>query len=348
MRQGQLMTAQLRKSTSALDLAEKERSLRSHQWFKLICGASYHHLPFLRNLAVIYTLAGVDCIDMAADIAVVRSVEVGVRQALQINPHLAPPLLMISINDGEDPHFRKAQFDQHNCPVTCPQPCRKVCPTHAITSEGVQADLCYGCGRCLPVCPSGIITTYDQVYAIASLTNIRVPALEIHTQPHRYAEFAELWQKLQPLLPHLDLVSISCGDGEQLEAYLRYLLDIMQDTPPVLIWQTDGRPMSGDIGAGATQSALKLAEKVLQFHLPKGFVQLAGGTNHTTADKARAMGIQPHGYAYGSYARSLVADLLEQAGDRPIESDRHLLNQALERAQSLLKTVKLNVGGGSL
>ena len=335
-------------SASSASFGAKERILRSHQWFKLICGASYHHLPFIRNLALVYTLAGADCIDMAADIAVVRSVTAGVQQALAIDPSLFAPWLMISVNDGEDPHFRKAQFDYHNCPASCPQPCIKVCPTHAINSEGVQADLCYGCGRCLPVCPAEIITTHEQVYPIESLQNLSVQAVEIHTQPHRYTEFAQLWQKLQPLLPRLDLLSISCGDAENLSAYLRHLLEVMTDAPPVLIWQTDGRPMSGDIGAGATQSALKLAEKVLNLHLPRGFVQLAGGTNHTTADKARAIGIQPHGYAYGSYARSLIADLLEQAGDRPLESDPHLLNQAVGRAQSLVATVKLNRGGDNL
>lgn len=330
------------------DLAEKEHCLRSHQWFKLICGASYQHLPHIRNLALIYTLAGADCIDMGADIAVVRSAEAGVSQALTLDPHSSPPLLMISVSDGEDLHFRKAYFAPQHCPSSCLRPCLRVCPTHAITSAGVHSDLCYGCGRCLPACPSALIATREVVYPVDSLSHLPVQALEIHTQPHRYREFAQLWQKLQSLLPRLHLVSISCGDGENLEAYLHYLLKIIDNAPPLLIWQTDGRPMSGDIGAGATQDALQLAEKVLNFRLPKGFVQLAGGTNHTTASKARARGMQPHGYAFGSYARTLVADLLEQAGDRPIESDPHLLNQAVERAKSLVKTVKLDVGGDSL
>jgi Fe-S-cluster-containing hydrogenase component 2 len=294
---------------------------------------------------MVYTLAGADCIDTAADIAVVRSAQAGINQALAISPHLEPPYLMASVNDGEDPHFRKATFDYRHCLANCAQPCIAVCPAGAIVPQGVVTELCYGCGRCLSVCPINIISAYEQVYAIDSLATLPIHALEIHTQPHRYQEFAQLWHKLTPLLPKLQLISISCGDDPDLASYFWHLLGIMKNAPSLLIWQTDGRPMSGDIGAGATQSALKLAQKVLAMNLSRGFVQLAGGTNNTTAPKARDLGIQAHGYAYGSYARSLIADLLTKAGDRPLENDPHLLNQAVERAQSLVYTVKLGVGG---
>jgi hypothetical protein len=33
-------------------------SLHQGTWFKLICGASFHHLPSIRELAFLYTLAG--------------------------------------------------------------------------------------------------------------------------------------------------------------------------------------------------------------------------------------------------------------------------------------------------
>ncbi|MEG4963954.1 4Fe-4S ferredoxin, partial [Microcoleus sp. K4-C2] len=46
-------------------------SLKSGHWFKLICGASFQHLPAVRNLTLAYTLAGADCIDVAADPAAV-------------------------------------------------------------------------------------------------------------------------------------------------------------------------------------------------------------------------------------------------------------------------------------
>ncbi|MFM8307321.1 MAG: 4Fe-4S ferredoxin, partial [Microcystis aeruginosa] len=39
-------------------------SLVAGHWFKLICGASYQDLPTIRNLALTYTIAGADCIDV--------------------------------------------------------------------------------------------------------------------------------------------------------------------------------------------------------------------------------------------------------------------------------------------
>ncbi|NER08760.1 MAG: 4Fe-4S ferredoxin, partial [Okeania sp. SIO3C4] len=48
-------------------------SLKKGHWFKLICGASFQHLPTVRNLTLAYTLAGADCIDVAADPAAIAS-----------------------------------------------------------------------------------------------------------------------------------------------------------------------------------------------------------------------------------------------------------------------------------
>lgn len=58
----------------------------------------------------------VDCIDCAADSAVVAAVLEGVTAAQHLARHLIAseipiirrPWIMVSINDDEDPHFRKA------------------------------------------------------------------------------------------------------------------------------------------------------------------------------------------------------------------------------------------------
>jgi Fe-S-cluster-containing hydrogenase component 2 len=343
------------------------RSLKQGHWFKLICGASFQHLPAVSSLTLAYTLAGADCIDVAADPAVIAAAQ----SALQVAKNLAgdaqkrgfgnnpkSPLLMVSLNDGEDPHFRKAEFNPTECPTDCDRPCEKICPVQAIVFNGIKDDFsgvvsqkCYGCGRCLPACPYDIIYTRSYVStpgAIAPLVmSTGVDAVEIHTKVGRLTEFKRLWQAISPWTDRLKVVSISCPDGDNLTDYLHALSDLIAPINSALIWQTDGRPMSGDIGDGTTHAAVKLAQKVLAAKLP-GYVQLAGGTNSYTVAKLKAMELlrkvrsevetfhwnvctkvkseesftpssppplspsSISGIAYGSYARVLLSSILEQ------------------------------------
>jgi Fe-S-cluster-containing hydrogenase component 2 len=340
------------------------RSLREGSWFKLICGASFQHLPAIRNLVLAYALAGVDCVDVAADPAVISAT----RNALNVAADWrnaarsrgfdihGEPWLMVSLNDGEDPHFRKAFFDASHCPPNCPRPCELVCPAQAIAFSpafsGVIDSSCYGCGRCLPICPVQQISTRSYVSTPASIAPLvlsGVDAVEIHTQVGRLKDFERLWRAIAPFVHNLKLIAISCPDGDDLIDYLWALHDLIRPLPCSLVWQTDGRPMSGDIGVGTTRAALKLGQKVLAAKLP-GYVQLAGGTNSHTVAKLKALGLHQSGnssthyvagVAYGSYARALLAPVLEQleqagvgeqrtAGIRESESqagDRELAEQ---------------------
>ncbi len=333
------------------------RSLRESSWFKLICGASFQHLPAIRNLTLAYALAGADCIDVAADLAVITAAREALDAAQALTQaargqgfrasHL--PWLMVSLNDGEDPHFRKATFEPDICPSDCLRPCERICPADAIVftashlQQGVIDSRCYGCGRCLPVCPIQQITTRSYVStpaAIAPLVLAGVDAVEIHTQVGRLADFERLWQAIAPYLSQLKLVAISCPEGEGLIDYLWSLYDLISPLPCPLIWQTDGRPMSGDIGQGTTRAAVRLGQKVLAAG-PPGYVQLAGGTNAHTVAKLRSLALLPSdvplyeplyededvthefarsgrschfisGVAYGSYARALLAPVFGQ------------------------------------
>lgn len=374
-------------------------SLNRGTWFKLICGASFGHLPAIRNLTIAYLLAGADCIDVAADLAVIAAARDGISVAQKLAttakdrgyPVMDMPWLMVSLNDGIDPHFRKAEFDPTQCPADCPRPCERICPAEAIlfhrgsanaltdVQQGVIESRCYGCGRCLPICPLGLITTIDRTTSPASiipdLTAGKIDALEIHTQSGHLADFERLWRTLAPVADCLKLLAISCPDSSELIPYLRSLYDTIAATyapdrlPFTLLWQTDGRPMSGDIGAGTTHAAIKLGEKVLAAKLP-GYVQLAGGTNHYTVPKLRERGLFPsvpfhgvadasgdrvilenkhvHGVAYGSYARVLLSPLLERldtahTNSNKLEAHPELLWSAVAIAHELVGQLKTSL-----
>jgi Fe-S-cluster-containing hydrogenase component 2 len=377
------------------DLLAPLQSLKHGNWFKLICGASFQHLPAVRNLTLAYTLAGADCIDVAADPAVI----VATQEALLVAQRLARdaqkrgfaftgdlPLLMVSLNDGEDPHFRKADFNTQECPSDCPRPCEKICPAQAILFNntkdefsGVIREKCYGCGRCLPICPYGIIYTNSYVSTPGTIAPLimstGIDAIEIHTQVGRLAEFQRLWQAIAPWADQLKLLAISCNDGEGLIDYLQAIYDLIVPRPQFLIWQTDGRSMSGDIGDGTTIATIKLGQRVLAANLP-GYVQLAGGTNSYTVPKLQVMGLlndfglpildfglennnpkiqnsksKIAGVAYGSYARVLLSPMLDQLenkevvntgsqGNIRLEEKPELLWQAVALAHSLVSQIK--------
>lgn len=377
------------------DLLPPLQSLKQGHWFKLICGASFQHLPAVRSLTLAYTLAGADCIDVAADPAVIRDAKEAIAvatslvkeaQAQGLNYKGDSPLLMVSLNDGEDPHFRKAEFDPSRCPEDCLRPCEKICPAQAIVFNhkkdhfsGVESQKCYGCGRCLPICPYDIIYTNSYMSkpeAIAPLVmSAGIDAVEIHTKVGRLTQFKQLWQVISPWAEQLKVLAISCPDGKDLIEYLQAIYELISPLRTTLIWQTDGRPMSGDIGDGTTLAAVKLGQRVLAAKLP-GYVQLAGGTNSYTVAKLKAMGLlkkagsrgageqekffpsapQPlspsasvAGVAYGSYARVMLSPIIEQLEKEVnhnsvkavrLEEEPGLLWQAVELAHSLVSQLK--------
>jgi Fe-S-cluster-containing hydrogenase component 2 len=370
------------------DLFAPLQSLKQGNWFKLICGASFQHLPAVRSLTLAYTLAGADCIDVAADPAVIAAAQAALQVARDLTRDAQErgfgkgnsPFLMVSLNDGEDPHFRKAEFNSTECPTDCPRPCERICPAQAIVFNhikddfsGVVSQKCYGCGRCIPICPHDIIYTSSYMStpgAIAPLVmSTGIDAVEIHTKVGRLKEFQQLWQAISPWADQLKLIAISCPDGEGMTDYLHAIYELITPLKSALIWQTDGRPMSGDIGDGTTLAAVKLGQKVLAAKLP-GYVQLAGGTNSYTVAKLKAMGLlnsaefrvmsaekdsitqdlrrgkrpatanrTQHyiaGVAYGSYARVLLSPILDQLENKEVSNTSIKATVRLEEDEVLL------------
>ena len=332
---------------SETELFEKGKK-ESDKWVKLICGASNQDVVAIEDLCAIYSAAGVDYIDVAADQSIVQAARSGIEWAKEVFG--ASPGLMISISDGKDVHFRKAKFDPLRCPSNCPRPCEKICPTSAINYCGVREDKCYGCGRCIDSCPLNLISEYEYNLSSHNLPNtlkaIKPDAVEIHTEINRIDSFIKVSNLIKNSGIKLKKISVSCGLNQSQKRPIdlskalwdRYDILLEHDVP--LIWQLDGRPMSGDIAATAGKDTVKLWEKIGS-QLPPGLIQLAGGTNGKT-HKFLKINNFPDGIAFGSYARKIMQPLIEYSykNNKKLYEYPEKMALAIKKAKNLLKPWK--------
>ena len=324
--------------------------IKTNRWVKLICGASNEDIVSIEDLCAIYSAAGVDYIDVAADPSVVKAARNGINWSKR--EFGKNPRLMISISDGKDIHFRKAKFDPSICPPDCSRPCEKICPTFAISENGVNKNKCYGCGRCINSCPLNLISEYEYRLSKSSLKEIlqtiKPDAVEIHTEIDRQESFRQVSNMIKESKVQLKKISVSCGlsqsktSPEELAKAFWERYEILKEHDVQLIWQLDGRPMSGDIAPTAAKSAVKLWEKIHQL-LPPGLIQLAGGTNGSTYKFLKKNEI-PDGIAFGSVARKLVQPMIEDAfkSNKKIYETPEKMALAIEKAKILLEPWKTN------
>ncbi len=286
------------------------------------------------------------CIDVAADIAVVRAARQGLDWVK--SNYGNSPWLMVSISDGKDPHFRKAWFDRNKCPTDCPRPCEAICPADAIQElTGVNSNRCYGCGRCLPTCPLGLINEIDHHLGLKELgpliKKLSPDAVEIHTAPGRLEAFKSIVKVLTTSQIPLNRIAVSCGsEGHGLthealakELWQRY--SCLKEYGQRPLWQLDGRPMSGDIGKGTARVAVALWRKTLPI-APPGPLQLAGGTNAQTITHLNNEN-GPAGIAFGSMARKAVQPWLieAQARQKSLTEWPEGWENAMSQAKQLIK-----------
>jgi ferredoxin len=220
----------------------------------------------------------------------------------------------------------------------------------------VVAERCYGCGRCLPACPHGLIEEQQNVLAPEAvgplLAALQPDAIELHTQIGRDEAFAERLRQVRSAGLPLQRLAVSCGlEGNPLEGPRGGAAELARELWQRLgrlraaglrpLWQLDGRPMSGDVGAGTARAAVRLLREVGPL-APPGPLQLAGGTNAHTLALVEALppGNPPvAGVAFGSVARHQLQALLQQAQDRGARllDQPDLLAPALTSAQALVQ-----------
>ena len=165
---------------------------------KIICGAANTNEGHVERLALVYALSGVHVIDVAPSQSIIQSAKTGIKKASELyekNPEAfsfyKEPVIMVSINAGDDLHFRKAEINYEKC-TNCFE-CIDSCPSKALYSgchsegfspknlsndnyklpsqEGqilrftqddrrspddnriqLNKNNCFGCGRCKNVC----------------------------------------------------------------------------------------------------------------------------------------------------------------------------------------------------
>ncbi len=325
-----------------------KKESKTNKWVKLICGASNEDTVSIEDLCAIYSAAGVDYIDVAADPSVVKAARSGISWSKKVFGK--DPGLMISISDGKDIHFRKAKFDPLKCPPNCSRPCEKICPTFAISELGVSKNKCYGCGRCISSCPLNLISEYEfklSQYSLKEiLQTIQPDAVEIHTEIDRKDAFQKVSNIIKESNVKLKKISVSCGltqsnaNPKDLANAFWERYEILSEHKVQLIWQLDGRPMSGDIAATTAKAAVKLWSN-MQSLLPPGLIQLAGGTNGNTYKFLNKHQI-PDGIAFGSVARKLVQPIIEDTFklNQKIYENPEKMDLAIKKAKSLLNPWK--------
>lgn len=323
---------------------------------KLICGASNTNVQQVERLALVYSLAGINVIDVSAKRDVFEAAKRGISSAKEIyrqfsNKYLNynEPVIMLSINAGEDSHFRKAQFNLDYC-INCLQ-CTFFCPSGALTSQNnnllIKSDSCYGCGRCLGACARDVITLKKtQSFELEEFVNkeIKIDSIEIHIGNNKKNQLQEFVQSNTEVLNSIKLISVSIEANHfspiQIKSFAGSIVDLFQRK---VIIQVDGAPMSGNNQNFSGVQSITYANILVESQLD-AYMQVAGGANHLTKKYLDLFNIKVAGIGYGTFARKIILSFIDNLNDYDFKNN---LNKSVNIATSLVKTSR-NLAGNSI
>lgn len=325
-------------------------ALDNKKYFKLICGASLTNPNIIESLSFIYSLSGANCIDISSDFGAIEAAKKGIEKAKKYYekspkkyPHFTYPVLMISINASDDPHFKTAQIDPNTC-TGCGK-CIPECSFCAILFMSankqplIQGDLCYGCGSCTCICPHDSISLLsnksDLESTLTKLIDDSINGIEIHVGSATKDLLEDYWKKIESILENkrLEEILISFSLESSLysdKEFVEYSNFINMLTPKKPIIQIDGKPMSGTATPESSLQALASGQ-VLAAKNNEFYIQLAGGINHLTRKYIKEFKLNCNGIAMGTFARKMVWPYI-----RDLNNDKEL-DKAIRIATYLVR-----------
>lgn len=250
--------------------------LEEEKCFKMICGAGNEDAPYVKKLALIYTLAGAKILDVSCNIEVIKHAMEGIDMAYKMSTKLnidigVRPFIMASVGMPGDHHVRKSYIDPTLC-LGCDM-CIPVCPTEAIpkdftdnldlfkvlegdfkiedqSKEIVIKELCIGCGKCGNICPKDDIISYrhnakELKELLPKCMEAGAETFELHAAVGEHKVTMEEWKLINEINPNnfnsMCLDRLNLGNL-QLEHRIEEANKISKKK---IIIQADGYPMSG-------------------------------------------------------------------------------------------------------
>lgn len=319
--------------------------LQEQRLFKLVCGAGNEDAEEVYNLALVYTLAGCNMIDLSAKANVVKACSEGIDKAMEIAPSIgieikSRPFIMVSVGLKGDPHVRKASIDIDKC-VKCGL-CIEECEQNAIDDNfDILQYRCIGCGKCADVCQqNAVVFTHKAVdlsMILPQCMEAGAESVELHAVTTDEDSVISDWIAINDLVPD-NYISL-CIDRSKLsnECFIERVKSVYDVAGDRTIIQADGAPMSGGKDDfNTTLQTIATADITRKSQIPV-MLLASGGTNSKTGELADLCGVVINGVSLGTYARKIVHPYISQ--------DDFVTNvQAIKEAASIARDlIEVNI-----
>ena len=244
--------------------------LESRSLVKFILGLTNFDLPEIRFLTQVYTLAGADIIDVAAEPAIVATARQAMADIGRQLPSLKDrPAIMVSTALAHDPHIEGVAIPAAYRPAVAPA-------NTAELTAGVEACLEQG-----------------------------AEMVELHASD---SDDGALEAAVEAVHPLLGARYLSVCLGTQGRRSPRQVLRQAKIAEEVhgrhTMIQAEGLTATRRADPFSSLPGLALAQALLAY--TSAYVLVAGGANLWTRNLAETLGVGVHGVASGTYARDLV------------------------------------------